>query len=47
MNLTTTLRQFKAHGTAKGLDLSGDKHRFFSLKTAKAWTAFLKKAKKA
>jgi hypothetical protein len=46
MNLTTTLRQFTAHGIAKRLDLSGDKHRFFSLRTAKAWTAWLGKAKK-
>jgi hypothetical protein len=46
MNIATQLRQFKAYAIAKGLDLSGDKDRFFSLKTAKDWTKWLEKAKK-
>ena len=47
MNLSTELRQFIKRLEYLGHDTSGNKERFYSLKTARAWTAWIEKAKKA
>ena len=38
------LGAFVDHAKKRGLDLRGDALRFFSIKTARAWTAWLRKA---
>jgi hypothetical protein len=46
MNIATELKKFTADAKKRGLDLSGDSQRFFKLKTARAWTAWLERAGK-
>jgi hypothetical protein len=46
MEIATELKKFTADAKKRGLDLSGDKERFFKLKTARAWTAWVEKAGK-
>ena len=41
MNIATELNKFTTDAKKKGLDMSGDKKRFFSPKTARAWTKHL------
>lgn len=47
MKVAEILEQFIFDNTekARGLDLSGDAKRFFKIKTARAWTAWLAKAR--
>lgn len=43
----TELIKFITHAQKRGLDLSGDTKRFYKIKTARAWTAWLAKARGA
>jgi hypothetical protein len=47
MTVKTILKQFIWRAELKRMDLSGNKSRFFNPKTARAWTAFLTKARGA
>jgi len=46
-NITAQLGLFELYARKRGMDLSGDKGRFFKLSTARAWTAWLTKARGA
>jgi hypothetical protein len=45
MNIATELAKFTAHAKKCRMNTSGDKGRWFNSKTARAWTAWLTKAR--
>lgn len=45
MDVAAELKKFTAHAKQRGMDLSGDAGRFYKAKTARAWTAWLAKAR--
>ena len=45
MKISTELQKFKWHAYDKGMDLRGNATRWFNGKTARAWTAWLTKAR--
>jgi hypothetical protein len=47
MKTSEILKQFTWQAAVRGMDLSGDKGRWFNGKTARAWTAWLTKARGA
>jgi hypothetical protein len=47
MRITEILGHFIADARRRGMDLRGDAKRWFNPKTARAWTAWLTKARGA